>query len=44
MYDTGTITETDLNSLNLVNPDKYNQTKALIDKKNTLNTYANDLY
>jgi hypothetical protein len=44
MYNTGTITETDLNSLNLVNPEKYNATKALIDKKSTLNSYANDLY
>jgi hypothetical protein len=38
------LTTSDLSNLNIVNPTKYAEVKALIDKKNTMATYAEDLY
>lgn len=43
-YDNWVLTTSDLSNLNIVNPTKYAEVKALIDKKNTMATYAEDLY
>lgn len=44
MYTNKTLTDGDLELIRLQNPNKYNAVKELIDKKNKLTTYANELY
>jgi hypothetical protein len=44
MFDSDTINSNDLDNLKMYDPQKYEDTMALINKKNELNTYADELY
>lgn len=43
-YEAKTLSDSDLENLNIANPEKYQEFKAYLDKKQKLNTYANELY
>lgn len=44
MYKSGTITNTELDNINVADPEKYNEIRWIIEKDQKMNKYANELY